>query len=641
MTSNRTPQVRREARMTPTKLLIGQILIVLAIVLAGIWLATQWAAAHLAYQPELGAPWAMIGGISIYRPWSIFLWWYHFDAYAPHVFDRAGAIAGTSGLVGCGAAVAGSLLRARQRGNVTTYGSARWASTRDAAAAGLFRDAGVFLGRLNARYLRHDGPEHVMAFAPTRSGKGVGLVVPSLLGWSGSAVVHDIKGENWQLQGRFYVVDRLFVAAELRLGLKHQDIVRISRVDEADMRARVMTEVVATAIPKVDPETLAIRARPPRAIRFRRGVIIAIAAIGSVSLIALTWMALRPRLWHRADARQELSEPNARPLGDALNGVPSSYADVPRLGPPLPGDLGRPILEHQRAMLTTTQPAGEPVRQADAAGFERRRAELKAARESGILVQGRPAATPAEPNGPTGQASAAATPNRTPRLSLDPDRDPNAQGRKAEFVDALDARGDVNPHALSQLVSPYTLSAGSVISASLITGLRSDLPGLVTAQVTENIYDSATGRILLIPQGARLIGSYDSIVAFGQARALVVWQRIVMPDGSSLRIDNVSATDPSGYAGLQDKVDLHTWRLLKGVALSTSLGISSQLALSGQSDLVQALRMSTQDTVSRAGDQITQRSLGIQPTITIRPGAPVRLVVHKDLILAPWRQEER
>ncbi len=185
--------------MTPTRLLIGQILVVLAIVLAGIWFATQWAAAELAYQAELGAPWAVIDGIPVYRPWAIFLWWYHFDAYAPHVFDRAGVIAGASGFVGCAAAVTGSLWRARQRRNVTTYGSAHWASIRETRAAGLFSDGGIFLGRLGERYLRHDGPEHVMAFAPTRSGKGVGLVVPTLLGWSGSAVIHDIKGENWQL----------------------------------------------------------------------------------------------------------------------------------------------------------------------------------------------------------------------------------------------------------------------------------------------------------------------------------------------------------------------------------------------------------------------------------------------------------
>jgi len=189
--------------MTPTKLLIGQILIVFAMVIAGIWFATEWAAWKLAWQPELGLPWFLLGRWPIYRPWSIFPWWYHFDAYAPHIFDRGGAIAGASGFIGCGAAIAGSLWRARQARNVTTYGSARWATPREVERAGLHRDAGVFLGRLGSHYLRHDGPEHVMAFAPTRSGKGVGLVIPTLLGWTGSAVIHDIKGENWTLTAGF------------------------------------------------------------------------------------------------------------------------------------------------------------------------------------------------------------------------------------------------------------------------------------------------------------------------------------------------------------------------------------------------------------------------------------------------------
>ena len=185
--------------MTPTKLLLGQILIVFAIVLAGLWASTQWIAAQLAYQPQLGAPWAIALGHPVYRPWALFAWWYHFDAYAPHVFNRAGLLAGASGFVGCAAAIAGSLWRARQAQHVTTYGSARWADSREIEQAGLRDVAGVFLGQQDGRYLRHDGPEHIMAFAPTRSGKGVGLVVPTLLGWTGSAVIHDIKGENWQL----------------------------------------------------------------------------------------------------------------------------------------------------------------------------------------------------------------------------------------------------------------------------------------------------------------------------------------------------------------------------------------------------------------------------------------------------------
>ena len=185
--------------MTPTKILIGQILVVFAIVFLGLWASTQWAATMLAYQPELGAPWFMLGELPVYRPWALFAWWYHYEAYAPEVFDKAGTLAAASGFLACAAAVVGSLWRARQSGLVTTYGSARWATEREVRAAGLFGDRGVFLGRLDRNYLRHNGPEHVMAFAPTRSGKGVGLVVPTLLSWTGSVVVHDIKGENWDL----------------------------------------------------------------------------------------------------------------------------------------------------------------------------------------------------------------------------------------------------------------------------------------------------------------------------------------------------------------------------------------------------------------------------------------------------------
>ncbi|WP_339692345.1 conjugal transfer protein TraG [uncultured Parasphingorhabdus sp.] len=185
--------------MTPTKLLIGQILIVFTIVILGVWAATQWAAAMLGYQGQLGSAWFMAGELPVYRPWSLFPWWYHFDAYAPEVFRKAGALAAISGFLGCAWAIGGSLWRARQSGKITTYGSARWAARRETHVAGLHDDSGVFLGKSRGNYLRHDGPEHVMAFAPTRSGKGVGLVIPTLLSWTGSAVIHDIKGENWQL----------------------------------------------------------------------------------------------------------------------------------------------------------------------------------------------------------------------------------------------------------------------------------------------------------------------------------------------------------------------------------------------------------------------------------------------------------
>lgn len=395
--------------------------------------------------------------------------------------------------------------------------------------------------------------------------------------------------------------------------------------------------VEESAVPrKVDPETLALRAQPARAIRFKRGAVVGIAALGSVSLVATAWVALRPSALRLVGETNDQTAA-AKPPADTLSALPDSYGDVPKLGPPLPGDLGRPILEHQRSMAIEPA-AGEAARADHAAATERdrRAAELRAARESGLLVQSgnheSPTASVDAPQFTPPAANAEAT-----RLAIDPDRDPNAQQRKADFVATRDNGGYVNHHRLVPPASPNMLSAGNVIAASLITGLRSDLPGLVTAQVTERVFDSATGTIPLIPQGARLIGSYDSVVAFGQRRALVVWQRIILPDGSSIRLDNVPATDPSGYAGLADKVDFHTWALLKGVAISTLLGVGANLTFSGESDLVQAIRESTQQNVARAGDQITSRNLDVQPTITIRPGTPLRLVVHRDLILAPWR----
>ncbi|HZU50339.1 MAG TPA: conjugal transfer protein TraG [Sphingomicrobium sp.] len=185
--------------MTPTKLLIGQMLAVFAIIALGMWAATQWAASMLAYQPQLGRAWFNFASVPLYRPWSLFVWWYEYEAYAPAIFSKAGALAASSGFVGCGAAVAGSLWRARQGSHVDTYGSARWAEEHDLRIAGLLSNDGLFLGTLRGRYLRHSGPEHLLAFAPTRTGKGVGLVIPTLLSWTGSVVIHDIKGENWEL----------------------------------------------------------------------------------------------------------------------------------------------------------------------------------------------------------------------------------------------------------------------------------------------------------------------------------------------------------------------------------------------------------------------------------------------------------
>ena len=185
--------------MQGTNVLFGQIAVVFGIVIAGVWGATQWTAAALGYQVRLGSPWFDLLGTPIYHPWKLFEWWFSYGAYTPEIFDTGGAIAGSSGMVAVAVAIAMSVWRSRQARLVTTYGSARWANAQDIRKAGLTQPAGVFLGQHDRQYLRHEGPEHVLTFAPTRSGKGVGLVVPTLLSWPASAVIHDIKGENWQI----------------------------------------------------------------------------------------------------------------------------------------------------------------------------------------------------------------------------------------------------------------------------------------------------------------------------------------------------------------------------------------------------------------------------------------------------------
>ncbi len=193
---------------------------------------------------------------------------------------------------------------------------------------------------------------------------------------------------------------------------------------------------------------------------------------------------------------------------------------------------------------------------------------------------------------------------------------------------------------LQSPMSPYQVMAGTIISASLITGLNSDLPGRVIAQVTQPVYDTVTGQYMLIPQGSRLLGKYDSVVAFGQERALVVWQRLILPDGSSIIIDNLPATDRAGYAGLEDQVDFHTWRLIKGIALSTLFSVGAELAFDDDSDLVRAIQRGSQNSINRAGQRIVEREINIQPTITIRPGYPLRVIVHMDIILRPFIQRK-
>lgn len=377
---------------------------------------------------------------------------------------------------------------------------------------------------------------------------------------------------------------------------------------------------------KVDPETLVLRGAPRRVTRFRREIIIGVATVGTLAVAAVTWVALEPASFNLAASGNEMFEKGRTKAPEALAGAPGRYDQIPKLGPPLPGDLGRPILEHQRK----TEGGFTPVSETDAgaaaieAERERRIAEATAAQKSPVMI-----------SVSTGSRSSEVS-NQARRGTVPDDRD-EAALRLATGNPRITSDPNVSEHRIKPAPSPWLLSSGSIIAASLVTGLNSDLPGLVVAQVSEGVFDSVTGRTLLIPQGARLIGRYESNTSHGQQRAFLVWQRIIWPDGSSMTLAAAPATDPSGYSGLADRVDNHGWQLLKGVFLSTILGVGTELSFGNEeSELVRAMREATQQSGDRAGDKLVARSLDIKPTIVIRPGMPVRALVHQDLILKPW-----
>lgn len=387
-------------------------------------------------------------------------------------------------------------------------------------------------------------------------------------------------------------------------------------------------EAATAAPPKVDPETLVLRGSPRRVARFRREIIIGVTAVGAFAIAAVTWIALEPMSFKLAASGDEMFEKAQGKPPEALAGIPGRYDEIPKLGAPLPGDLGRPILEHQRQLEGAYSPTvAEDDRAAKLeAERERRAAEETAARQSAVMMSiGGGRRSDAPPAVARGGAARSPTEDGASSVSRAVPAPMNA------------VSASVSPHRVEAAASPWLISSGSVIAASLITGLNSDLPGLVVAQVSENIYDSVTGRTLLIPQGARLIGRYESDTTYGQQRAFLAWQRIIWPDGASLILDDAPASDPSGYAGIRDRVDSHGWELIKGVALSTLLGVGTELSIGNdESELVRAMRESAQQSGGRAGDRLVARSLDIKPTIIIRAGTPVRVLVHKDLVLRPW-----
>ncbi|WP_332764528.1 TrbI/VirB10 family protein [Phenylobacterium sp.] len=377
---------------------------------------------------------------------------------------------------------------------------------------------------------------------------------------------------------------------------------------------------------------LRLRGDPPRVTRLSRKALMVLSTGAVLAVAGAVAVAMQGQSGKGPKA--ELFATDAKPPADALAALPKDYAglakDTPRLGPPLPGDLGRPILNAQAgggvAPMIGSPPASaasppDPVRQ-------QRDQERQAARTSRLFATSDQSAPVGEGATSLGLATAP-TPTAAAAAQVD---------RKQAFLDASADLRTASSHRLEPPVSPNVLQAGAVIPAALVTGIRSDLPGQVTAQVTENVYDSPTGRILLIPQGAKLVGTYDSQVEFGQGRVLLAWTRLILPGGRSIILDRQPAGDAQGFAGLEDRVDRHWKQLVSAAMISTLLGVGTELGSgSDDSDVVRALRQGAANSVSQTGQQVVGRSLDVQPTLTIRPGFPVRVLLTRDLVLEPTR----
>ena len=395
----------------------------------------------------------------------------------------------------------------------------------------------------------------------------------------------------------------------------------------------------ATAEPApVGAPDLRLRGDPPRVMRISRKALAIVGLVTTAGIGGALIYALQPAA---PKSQTELYATDNRATSDSLAGAPKDYSQVPKLGPPLPGDLGRPILSAQQRGVdvppppmgtASSIPAG-PAANAAQAARERVRQERDAARTSKVFVGGEGAAASTVAGAaPSVQLPAVASAAAAPAPASGGGSD---QAGKRSFLRASEGAPTESGYRVTQPVSPYVVQAGSVIPAALITGIRSDLPGTITAQVTQNVYDSVTGKHLLIPQGSRLIGEYDSQVSFGQNRVLLVWDRLILPDGRSIQLDRLPGADAAGFSGLQDRVNQHWGGMLRAALISTLLGVGTEVGNSNDDDLIRALRQGTSESVGRTGQDIVRRQMNVQPTLTIRPGFQLRVIVTRDIVMTP------
>lgn len=403
---------------------------------------------------------------------------------------------------------------------------------------------------------------------------------------------------------------------------------------------------------KEDPDRLELRAKPRAVVRLNRRLISVLAgALVLVVILALMW-GLRNPDPSQSPTPQEKRNVERVARAEGLESLPRDYAALPRppqLGAPI-GELGRPVLRAEREAGIPELPERQtyrpnPEEDAIRARRLREQSEAEAAGKAGVLMKLERHAATSTSSGPNAgspvqgdevtRANGVGPPDTTPT-------EPNHQDRKQSFIER---ETDSRIYASADLQyprSPYQLTGGiAIIPAALVTGINSDLPGDITATVTENVYDSTTGQYLLIPQGSWLHGQYDSQVAYGQERVLMVWTRLTLPSGASILLDRLKGVDVSGYAGLEDQVDWHWRRIFAGAAVSTLLGAAAELASPQQSGaegaVVIATREGAQDTSNQVGQEMTRRNLDIQPTLTVRPGFPLRVIVNRDLVLRPYK----
>ncbi|HGQ7767858.1 TPA: TrbI/VirB10 family protein [Pseudomonas aeruginosa] len=407
-------------------------------------------------------------------------------------------------------------------------------------------------------------------------------------------------------------------------------------------------DLAAPPAGKVPPETVALRAQPRPVTRLNRRTLAVLAGGLSAAVLGATIWSLQPAKPRGGNDPAELYNVDRVSRSEGLDRLPSDYSKLPppppKLGPPLPGDLGPAILQSNRPVTPNYTPPGRDP--AEAERLARLKEAEEAAASSVFFRTGSDHSTAVVPAQPVSSSALAgfdpltAGPASTAAQTADPTAVQNQQDQKQAFLQT----GSSEPRNSGRLqlpASPYQVMAGTVIAGALVTGIKSDLPGDVIGTVTEPVYDTATGKYLLIPQGSRILGRYNSQVSYGQSRVQVVWNRIILPDTSSLMLDSLAGTDPAGYSGLEDGVDWHWDRIFAGAALTTLLGVGAELAApENRQDgdrIIVSGRDGLQDSVNQVGQEMTRRNMNIQPTLNERPGLLVRLVVNRDLILRPYQ----